>query len=296
MKNIIAIDIGGTNIKYGVIDYDGKIKLNKSIKTRVTQDENFILEDIDNLIFELTKNFDISGVAISTAGVVCSKTGIISYAGPTIPNYKGTDFIKLVREKYNLPCTVENDVNSAALGEFWKGAGESYDSGFCITVGTGLGGALIINNELIKGASDSAGEIGYMKIHGIDIQKIASTTALIEAVAKRKNIAKEEINGQIIFDLAKSGDVDSIIEINNLIENICKAIENIVYIVNPEVIILGGGIMEQRMYLEPLFHKKIKEVIPEKFISNTKIEFATLGNNAGMVGALYKFKSYFNER
>lgn len=287
MSNIIAIDIGGTNIKYGVLSLDSTIVKTGEIKTRVTATENFILEDVDSLIGKLISEFQVSGVAISTAGVVSSKTSEIVHAGPTIPNYKGTNFKKLVNEKYNLPCTVENDVNSAALGEFWKGAGEEFSSGFCLTVGTGLGGALIIDNKLIRGASDSAGEIGYMKILGKDIQSVASTKALVKAVAERKG--KENINGRIIFDLAKEGDKDSIEEIDNLVKSISQAIENIVYIVNPEVIILGGGIMEQEEYLKPLFEKEIKRILPEKFISNTKIRFAKLGNKAGLIGALYKF-------
>lgn len=287
MSNIIAIDIGGTNIKYGVLSLDSTIVRTSEIKTRVTATDNFILEDVDNLIGKLISEFQVSGVAISTAGVVSSKTSEIVHVGPTIPNYKGTNFKKLVNEKYNLPCTVENDVNSAALGEFWKGAGEEFSSGFCLTVGTGLGGALIIDNKLIRGASDSAGEIGYMKILGKDIQSVASTKALVKAVAERKG--RENINGRIIFDLAKEGDKDSIEEIDILVKLISQAIENIVYIVNPEVIILGGGIMEQEEYLKPLFEEEIKRILPEKFISNTKIRFAKLGNKAGLIGALYKF-------
>lgn len=287
MSNIIAIDIGGTNIKYGVLNLDSTVVVNGEFKTRIIANNNFILEDIDNLIGKLVNEFQISGVAISTAGVVSSKNSEIVYSGPTIPNYKGTNFKKMVNEKYNLPCVVENDVNSAALGEFWKGAGENYNNGFCLTVGTGLGGALIIDNKLIKGASDSAGEIGYMKIAGKDIQSIASTKALVKAVEERKGL--KNINGRIIFDLAKKGDKDSIEEIENLVKAISQVIENIVYIINPEVIIIGGGIMEQEEYLKPLFEKEIRRRLPEKFISNTKIKFAKLGNKAGLTGALYKF-------
>ena len=290
MSNIIAIDIGGTSIKYGVLNLIGDILLKGEIKTRVINKDNFILEDVDNLISKLTKDFVISGVAISTAGVVSSKTGVIDYAGPTIPNYIGTDFRKLVNEKYNLKCSVENDVNSAALGEFWLGSGKKFKSGFCLTIGTGIGGALVIDNKLINGASDVAGEIGYMKINGVSIQDIASTTALVKFVAKRKNINIGDINGKIIFDLAKKGDLICTEEIKNLVKNICSALENLVYIVNPEVIILGGGIMEQKEYLEPLFNEEFKKLLPEKFINNTKIKFASLGNKAGMMGALKKFK------
>ena len=107
---------------------------------------------------------------------------------------------KKLAEEFNLPCSVENDVNCAALGEFFGGAGKGKSSMACLTIGTGIGGALIIDGKILHGFSNSAGEIGYMLVNGEQIQKIASASALVNNVAMRKNIDSNEIDGRYILD------------------------------------------------------------------------------------------------
>lgn len=285
--NFIAIDIGGTNIKYGVLNQNGEILYTSKLKTSITSTNNFILDDIDLIITSILKNYNISGVAISTAGIVSPNIGEIIYAGSTIPNYIGTNFKKYIMEKFNLNCEVENDVNCAALGEMWLGSGKKYSSSFCITIGTGIGGALIIDKKIVSGASNSAGEVGYLNLGNGEIQKISSTKALVDAVSKK--IPTEKLNGEIIFKKAKEGNELCIKEINKVIENVANLIVTINYVVNPEVFILGGGIMEQEDFIKPILINKIKDKVPYNFIKNTNISFASLGNKAGMVGALYNY-------
>ena len=130
-----------------------------------------------------------------------------------------------------------------------------------------------------------------MKINGEDLQDVAATSKLVEKVAARKNIDKSDINGKIIFDLAKKGDIDCIEEIDKLVDNLTLGISYIVYVINPEVVVLGGGIMAQKEYLEEKIKTSLKEKLIESVYNNVRIEFAENQNNAGMLGALYNFKN-----
>ena len=196
-----------------------------------------------------------------------------------------------IEKEFNIPCEVENDVNCAALGEYWLGAAKNSHSCACLTIGTGIGGCIIIGGKVIHGFSNSAGEVGYMKINGSTFQELAATSKLVEKVAKRKKINKEELNGKIIFNLAKEGDIDCIEEIDNLVDTLALGISYIVYLINPEVVVLGGGIMAQREYLEERINTALKDKLIDKVYKSVKIKFAQNQNNAGMLGALYNFKS-----
>ncbi|GAA0070401.1 ROK family protein [Clostridium sardiniense] len=289
MRKYICIDIGGTNIKYGVLNEEGNVLFDGSRKTSVYEDGNDILGDIDNIVCNLINKYQVEGVGVSTAGVVDDESGTIIHAGKTIPGYIGTDIKGFIEEKFLLKCEVENDVNSAALGEAFLGSGKGYKSIFCMTIGTGIGGAIIFNNDIVRGASKSAGEVGYINVNGKPIQEIASTKILVENVAKRKNIKVSDINGRIVFEEGKRGDSICYEEINKLVDNLTELISSVVYFLNPEAIILGGGIMEQREFLEPKINSSLKAKLPKAFFESTKIEFAKLGNRAGMIGALYNF-------
>lgn len=289
MRKYICIDIGGTNIKYGVLNEEGNVLFDGSRKTSVYEDGNDILEDIDNIICNLINEYQVEGVGVSTAGVVDDENGTIIHAGKTIPGYIGTDIKGFIEEKFSLKCEVENDVNSAALGEAFLGSGKGYKSIFCMTVGTGIGGAIVLNNDIVRGASKSAGEVGYINVNRKPIQEIASTKILVENVAKRKNIKTSDINGRIVFEEGKRGDSICSEEIDKLVDNLTELISSVVYFLNPEVIILGGGIMEQKEFLESKINTSLKVKLPKAFFESTKIEFAKLGNRAGMIGALYNF-------
>ena len=175
--NYLCIDIGGTSIKYALFNEKGE-KTTKVLKTPTIKDEvsNQILPTILQLVGEYRS--EINGVAISSAGVVDSE-GSIAYAGYTIPGYTGTKIKKEVEEMYKIRCEVENDVNCACLGEVWKGSAQNASSVVMLTVGTGVGGAVYLNNHLWTGINYTAGEIGYMYIQGKYFQDLASTTALL---------------------------------------------------------------------------------------------------------------------
>lgn len=291
MNKYICIDIGGTAIKHSIINDDGEILTNSLIDTEAYKGGLSILEKARNIIKNYITEHKIEGICISTAGMVDPKEGKIVYASSLIPEYTGVEIKKELEKEFSIPCEVENDVNCAGLGEYWFGAAKDSHSCVCLTIGTGIGGCVIINGKIVHGFSNSAGEVGYMQINGTAFQDIAATSKLVEKVAIRKKIDKSKINGKIIFDLAKKGDKDCIEEINHLVDNLALGISYIVYVINPEVVVLGGGIMAQKEYLREKINNSLKEKLIERVFNNIRIEFAENQNNAGMLGALYNFKN-----
>ena len=291
----ICIDIGGTSIKYGVLDGMGEIFINGSITTKVTQTENFILLDLKKLIKDILEQYvtyDIKGICVSSAGVVDPEKGEIVYSGPTIPGYTGTKIKEEIEKEFGIRCEVENDVNCAGLGEYWKGAGKGSKSMVCMTVGTGIGGSVILDGKLLNGIGYTAGEIGYMDVNGQFIQEVASSRFLVKKVQEEKEKReglKQNITGVDVFELAKKGDEICIDAIDMLIENLAVGIRNIMYLLNPEIVIIGGGITAQKEYLEERIRKRVNDGMISDMFKKTKIELAQQGNQAGLLGALYHF-------
>ena len=295
MMYYICIDIGGTSIKYGVLSEKGEIFIDGTVSTKVTEKENFILSDVKKLIRNILdecRNYEIKGICVSTAGVVNPEKGEIAYAGPTIPKYTGTKIKEELEKEFSISCEVENDVNCAGLGEYWKGAGKGSKSMVCLTIGTGIGGSVILDGKLLNGIGYTAGEIGYMDVNGNYIQNIASSKYLVEKVQKEK-VEKEGITDAItgvdIFELAKKGDEICIAGINEIISNLAVGVRNIIYLLNPEVIVIGGGITAQKEYLEEKIRKEVNNGMISDMFRKTRIELAQQGNQAGLLGALYNF-------
>lgn len=295
MMYYICIDIGGTSIKYGVLSEKGEIFIDGTVSTKVTEKENFILSDVKKLIRNILdeyRNYEIKGICVSTAGVVNPEKGEIAYAGPTIPKYTGTKIKEELEKEFSISCEVENDVNCAGLGEYWKGAGKGSKSMVCLTIGTGIGGSVILDGKLLNGIGYTAGEIGYMDVNGSYIQNIASSKYLVEKVQKEK-VEKEGITDAItgvdIFELAKKGDEICIAGINEIISNLAVGVRNIIYLLNPEVIVIGGGITAQKEYLEEKIRNEVNDGMISDMFRKTRIELAQQGNQAGLLGALYNF-------
>lgn len=289
MKSYICIDIGGTSIKYGVINEKLDFLVTNEMDTEAKKGGENILNKIIKIVSKYKNEYDIEGICVSTAGMVNCEKGEIIYASPLIPNYTGTRIKSAIEDKFNIQCEVENDVNCAALAEHFAGGAKGSNISLCLTIGTGIGGAIIINNEVYHGAFGSGGEVGYMNMMGSTFQKLGASSVLVKKVAEMKDIGEKDINGKYIFDKAKDGDLDCIKAIDELTEVLGQGIANICYIINPEVVVLGGGIMAQREYLYDKIRSSMdKNLIP--FIGNkTRLEFAVNENKAGMLGAYFNF-------
>lgn len=283
---VLCFDIGGTAIKYGAAqEENGQIAWDfcSEIPTDAKRLRGPGIEaKILELIEQLRPTYPADGVAISTAGMVDHRSGAILFANENIPDYTGRNLRQAVEARFGLPCAVENDVNCAALGEAAYGAARGADSVLCVTVGTGVGGAVILNGQVWHGHCGSAGEIGYLPVEGGTLEQQASTSALIRSVQSH---AGQLLDGREIFARAQAGDAVCAAAIDRLCTGLAQGLSACVCLFNPAAIVLGGGIMAQQGYLRPLLEQKLAERIPPVVLSSTKLCFAALGNRAGMAGA-----------
>ena len=287
---IIGIDIGGTTIKADLYD-DLGTSLNqfKEIETIIDYDlgTNQILNQVCDLIGEYILNYSIDGVGISTAGVVNANTGEIIYAGYTIPGYIGVNFTSEIEKRFGLSTFVENDVNCAALGELWKGQAKDKKNVVMVTIGTGIGGSIIVNGQIVNGFNYTAGEVGYIPVGNSDWQSKASTTALIHLYQKKS--LKTNQTGRTFFTDLSSGDKVAKETFEIFVENLTKGLLTISYLINPEILILGGGILAKKDILLPEIQSSLaKNAMDNRFLPNNVVA-ATLGNEAGRIGAVKNF-------
>lgn len=294
MKQFITIDIGGTSIKYGVLqvqDNGDKVFLEKGEMPSEALEKGGpgIVAKVQNIVKDFQNKYDCSGVGISTAGVVDEDAGKIIHAIGNIPDFIGTDFKKGIAEVSNLLVEVDNDVNCAGLAESKSSVCKDAKSVLVLTIGTGIGGAFIQEGQVLHGNSHSACEVGYIPMDGTIFERLGSTSALVNNIAKRKNEPVSQWNGRKIFEGIQNNDDQCIEAVEDMCDVLGKGLALISYILNPEVIVLGGGIMGQKEYLKPRIEKKYQEHMQIPLMKSTRIELAENGNDAGMLGAYYNF-------
>ncbi|MBV7435409.1 ROK family protein [Cardiobacteriaceae bacterium TAE3-ERU3] len=283
--NILTIDIGGTEIKSAIYREDGEpVQAFPNQPTAVTRDGNRIGEQIVAWVKDVQKTHDIDGVAIASAGVIDHERGEVVFAGDTIPGYSGTALSALISEQCGVPCSAENDVNAVALGESWLGAAKGSSSALCITVGTGIGGAIVIDGQLIHGHNFAAGEIGYLPAaDGKTFEQSASTSALLADYQARTG---ERIDGKTLFARAAAGDSHAEAALTRQIDVLAQGLLAANYLLAPQTIVIGGGIAAQRDILEPRIRAAFEQQIKSPRLMPQHIRCAALGNKAGMLGAL----------
>lgn len=290
MKKYISIDIGGTAIKYGIISGDGKILSRSTMKTEAQRGGPAILDTVLGIAEQLSSKEKISGICISTAGMVDVEKGAITYAAPLIPDYAGTEYKKAMEERFRIPCEVENDVNCAGLAESVSGAAAGSRISLMLTVGTGIGGCIVIDGEVFQGFSGSACEVGYMSMRDSDFQTLGAASILSKKVAGWKQEPPERWSGYRIFESAKKGDGLCIRAIDEMADVLGQGIANICYVLNPEIVVLGGGIMAQEEFLRDRIEAAIGKYLVSGIARHTRLAFAKHRNDAGMLGAFYHFR------
>lgn len=318
-KRYFALDIGGTKTKYALLGEKGEILSAYEKDTEAQKGGSFILENVKGEIHRVLAELKgnpmegaqadtkgdakaertteakieplLSGICISTAGMVDEIKGEIIHAGPQIPEYKGCKWKEEIERTFSIPCEVENDVKCAGLGEYSFGSGKGTSSMLCLTIGTGIGGSFILNGEVYHGTSHSAMEIGYMQIPGGMFQRMASTSALVKRVASRKGEPEELWNGKRIFEEVAKEDKICLEELDRLCDALSIGLSNLCYAFNPECIVLGGGIMEQKDILLPKIWGHLQEHLVPIVAENTRLLAASLGNRAGLLGAYVHFQN-----
>lgn len=290
MAYYVVFDVGGTKTKHGVMDRNGELITSGDYVTNCRQLEPF-LEDMENVVKEYQRTWDIKGIAMSLPGFVDSQTGYTEFAGAIIA-LNGQNVKTLLEEKTSLRVEVENDANCAALAEKFSGHAKECDSFICMTLGTGVGGGIFAGGELVRGASFRGGEFGMMLTETENgqfttLNSSASTAGLIRSYKEQQGIPQsQQIDGQEIFEKAKH---DPAIEkmIDQWYKRIAIGIYNVATVLNPEKILIGGGV-SARPDLIPNIEKHLHTLHAWKNIQVT-LETCYYFNQAGMMGALYHF-------
>jgi glucokinase len=308
---IIGTDIGGTKVKTVICDLNGNIVASSSFNTCQYLDSGLLKQIAREIEFMVNKegieDKKILGMGAGVPGITETATGIVVEA-PSL-NWVRYPFITEAKRHIPYPVHVDNDVNVAALGEQWLGNARDKQSVLFIAVGTGIGSGIIINNQLYRGSSSAAGEIGYMVTDKNDMKNefkpIFHRYGYLESVAGGKSIGdrltrciqKEpehplhqqalasELSGEVAFKLAKSGDQIALKVIDEAIEHLAYGVVNAASLLNPEIVILGGGVLKSSDFILP----KLQEIVNQYLPSSVQLKTSQLGDNAGVLGAVSLF-------
>lgn len=311
MTKRIGIDVGGTNVKIALVDGEGKIIYSNSVPTYAQMGYEYTVNNIKQAIRDLMKETntdakEIEGIGFDFPGQVDYKTGVVKLA-PNIPGWINVPIAQMIEEEFNIPTRIDNDVRCAALGELKFGAGKGCENFVCITVGTGIGSGLVINGQLVRGAANAAGEIGHIKLqmNGGPICGCGDTGCLeafasgpsIVAMAqeylkggkstkfREMAVADGEITPYIVAKAAEAGDpvAKRIFEIVGTY--IGMGLVSVINLLNPEKVIIGGGVAAAGDLLLDPIRKTIKERAMVVAGNSVEIVPAELGNSAGVIGA-----------
>ena len=304
--NYLAIDLGGTKIKYALMNEDADIlekgKDDTPPGTTATIDD--LLEVLDTIISKYRA--DIEGIALSLPGILDSDTGQSITSG-ALHYLSGSNLSKILQEKYDLLVTVENDGKSAALAELWKGSLKGIKNGAVVLLGTGVGGGIIIDGKLYKGNNFAAGELSFMIFNPTTTQLWAETGGtpyLLKLVSEKTNISTHELDGYKIFEMAHANNKEVLAALNEYTYGIACQLYSLQAVLDLDIFAIGGGISRQSLLLEYLQKNidKIEEEHPLKgimpYIPVPRITNCHYFNDSNLIGALYhhlqvaKLKNY----
>jgi len=287
---ILSFDIGGTSIKYGVLDDKGTIF--ESDKFVTPQDNiDALIKGLADVKNKYSSKFKLEGIAISAPGAVDNETGIIggSSAVPCIHNFNIKERIK---EELGLRVSMENDANCAGLAEVWLGAAKENKDVIFVVCGSGIGGAVIKDRKIHRGAHLHGGEFGYMIIcekYGT-FSDTASPVNVAKRIAERKGMDPEKFNFEKALELEKQGDEIAHEEINNFYYYLALGLYDIQYTYDPEVIVLGGGVSGMKGLVEKV-DAQMDNILKKVEIAKVRPEIKTceFKNDANLIGAIYNY-------
>ncbi|MBO5348025.1 MAG: ROK family protein [Lachnospiraceae bacterium] len=310
----IGIDIGGMSIKIGMVDDSKQIVAKKVIPTQsdILSPEEVVHNIADAVLALLAENNlsveQCKSIGIACPGLVDGRTGVVLYSNNIA--WENVPMLDILREKLNVPMYLANDADAAALGEVIAGAAQGKENAILLTLGTGVGGGVIINGKIFAGPLRGGCELGHtvIKRDGKQctcgqkgcLETYASATALMEqareaAVKYPESFMNElsghqvdKIDGRIIFEAEKRGDEAAKMVVDNYEEDLSIGITNFINVFRPEVIILGGGVSAQEEYLTDALQRKVDAMVYAGTIGEIpRIVTSKLKNDAGIIGAAY---------
>ncbi|MBO3287372.1 ROK family glucokinase [Paenibacillus sp. FSL M8-0228] len=303
----VGVDLGGTAIKVGICNengqllhtYEGPTETDKGVDVVIGNIEKYVRHIVEESPYEWDQ---LKGVGAGVAGFTNVRDGIIVLA-PNI-GFRDVPIRALLENRIGKPVKIDNDANVAALGEAWAGAGKGIENCVCYTLGTGVGGGIIINGRIYQGSSGMAGEIGHISVvpdlEAIQcgcgkmgcLETVSSATGIIrmakDAVERgdRTSLALEDqIAAKEVFDAAKAGDEVALRIVNRAAFYLGKSMAAVAAVLNPELFIIGGGVSKAGDFLFEEMRRVYSKLAPEPLQKGVYIVPAVLGNDAGVVGA-----------
>lgn len=305
-KYAFGVDIGGTTVKMGLFDEEGTVLEKWEIPTNTENHGSAVLPDIAAEIEAKSaeKNIakeDICGIGVGVPGPVDRHGNVL---GCVNLGWKEFNVEETLGEMTGLKVCAGNDANVAALGEMWKGGGEGHESIVMVTLGTGVGGGVIIDGHILAGANGAAGEIGHMPVNRHEteccgcgkkgcLEQYASATGIARmarqklAQTERETMLREipDVTAKDVFDAAKNGDAVGLELVEELGERLGTALARIGAVCNPEAFVIGGGVSKAGTILTDVITKYYREVAFHA-MTDTPIVLAELGNDAGIYGCV----------
>lgn len=308
MKYYIGIDVGGTGIKCGMVDAEGKVIAYKKCDTRKGVPPEAVISDMADLAESLINETGIAplGVGVGCPGSINTEKGTVVYSNNL--EWNDVPIVKLLKERLSLPVYITNDANAAALGEYVCGAGKKYRSLVLLTLGTGVGGGVVIDGKLFEGSFGAGTELGHEVIRfGGEkctcgrrgcFEAYASATALVRQASRAMDndggsllwrlagSDKKRLNGKVIFDAYREGDKTAIRVVKKYTDYLAAGIANVINAFRPEAVVIGGGICAASdVFLPSLIRKVRRQMYGGNKYAPVDILIAALGNDAGICGA-----------
>ncbi|SHK22296.1 ROK family protein [Paramaledivibacter caminithermalis] len=306
----VGVDLGGTNIAAGIVDEKGDLKYQKSIPTKAKRNPKEIINDIRDLVLDLIKEYgllkdEVEAIGIGIPGLADEDGNVIFCVNL---GWKNVPLAISLNKQLGIPIYIDNDATVAALAEYECGVMMGAESGILLTLGTGIGGGIILNGKVYSGYNGVGSEIGHMVVgnnfydcncgrNGC-LETFSSSTAIIRytekllkesknkgLIYKRIHCDSEELNAKLIFDCAKMGDEIAQQAVKRLVKYLSLGIINLINILDPQIIALGGGVANAGKYLLDLVIEDVKKNQYYKELPIGKIVLARLGNEAGVIGA-----------
>lgn len=304
-KKVFGVDIGGTTIKMGMFSSDGELVDKWEIPTRTEDNGSNILPDIAASITRKREELSVSkdevaGIGISVPGPV-DDNGIVHKCVNL--GWGVFDIDEEMKKYTGVPVFAGNDANAAALGEVWKGGGKGYKNAVVVTLGTGVGGGIIVNGKILSGSSGAGGEIGHILVNHNETEKCGcGNKGCLEQYASATGIAKiakkklkeddrpsvmrnaRSINGKVVFDAVKAGDELAVEVAEEFGRVLGIGLSIVADVVNPEIFVIGGGVSRAGQIVIDYIEKNYNEYVFHAS-RGTKFALATLGNDAGIYGS-----------
>jgi glucokinase len=300
-KLIFAADLGGTHLRAATVDRQGRIQSRFKQHTPQGKNPNAIVEAIVKAVNDCGAD-GISAVSIVVPGTVDVEAGAVVKA-PNLPCLNGFKLAAALSSQLDLPAILENDANAAAVGEMWQGAGVGCKTIICVTLGTGVGGGIILDGKLWRGVDGAAAEIGHMCVDPFGgvactcgsrgcLEVFASATAIVRMTREASPRYPESVlqgnedrTAAMIFEAGQQGDELALEIFRRMGVYLGIGLANLINILNPEMIVIGGGVVNGWDLFEKHMHQQVEERAFPLLAERVKIVRAKCGDDAGLLGA-----------